>query len=133
MDPSSHDSFCGYLLKDALVWHPEESEICYAMWSAMSDDALSVEEMDKAKEALRSWVSGCSRNLGDNPYLLEEESWVILFPGAPVTSVVPRHEAQPVLDSIRNAVVWLGEGLNVLDINLEAGQLQSIYFFLALI
>ena len=39
-----------------------------------------------------------------------------------MTSVVPRQEAQPVLDSIRNTVARLGEGPNMLDINLEEMQ-----------
>ena len=45
-EPSGHDtcrshSFCGYLLKDVVVWHPEECETCYGMCSALSDDGVS--------------------------------------------------------------------------------------------
>ena len=65
------------------------------------------------------WVAGFSRNSGGNPYLLEERLRVVLFPGAPVTSVVPTYTAQPILDRIRNTVARLGEGLQVLDINLD--------------
>ena len=68
---------------------------------------------------MKAWVAGFSRNSGGNPYLLEERLRVVLFPGAPVTAVVPTSQAQPVLDHIRNTVARLGEGLQVLDINLE--------------
>ena len=79
---------------------------------------LSLSERDSAKETLKTWVGGFSKNSGGNPYLLEERLRVVLFPGAPVTAVVPLEKAKPILDRIKNAVVSLGEG-QVLDINLE--------------
>ena len=80
---------------------------------------FSLTERETAKEMLKTWVGGFSKNSGSNPYLLEERLRVILFPGTPVTAVVPSQKAQPVLNRIKNAVAKLGEGLQVLDINLE--------------
>ena len=80
---------------------------------------LSLTERETAKEMLKAWVAGFSKNSGGNTYLLEERLRVMLFPGAPVTAVVPSQKAQLVLDRIKNAVAKLGEGLQVLDINLE--------------
>ena len=68
---------------------------------------------------LKSWVAGFSRNSGGNPYILEETLKVALFPGAPVTAVLPYQQAKPILQRIRNTVATLGEGPQVLDINLE--------------
>ena len=80
---------------------------------------LSLSEKEETKSALKTWVAGFSRNSGGNPYLLEETLRVALFPGAPVTAVVPSQQAKPILQRIRNTVATLGEGLQVLDINLE--------------
>ena len=80
---------------------------------------LSLTERESAKETLKTWVGGFSKNSGGNPYLLEERLRVVLFPGAPVTAVLPSDKAKPILDCIKNAVASLGEGLQVLDINLE--------------
>ena len=80
---------------------------------------LSLSEKEEAKSALKSWVAGFSRNSGGNPYLLDETLRVALFPGAPVTAVVSSQQARPILQRIKNTVATLGEGLQVLDINLE--------------
>ena len=80
---------------------------------------LSLSEKEEAKSALKSWVAGFSRNSGGNPYVLNETLRVALFPGAPVTAVVPSQQARPMLQRIKNTVATLGEGLQVLDINLE--------------
>ena len=80
---------------------------------------LSLTERETAKETLKTWVGGFSKNSGGNPYLLEECLRVVLFPEVPVSAVVPLSKAQPVLDRIKNAVAKLGEGLQVLDINLD--------------
>ena len=72
---------------------------------------LSLPEKVEAKATLKAWVAGFSRNSGGNPYLLDENMRVVLFTGAPVTAVVPSHQAKPVLERIHNAVAKLGEGL----------------------
>ena len=80
---------------------------------------LSLSEKEEAKAVLKSWVAGFSRNSGGNPYILDESLRVALFPGAPVTAVLPEHQARPILQKIKNSVATLGEGLEVLDINLD--------------
>ena len=40
-----------------------------------------------------------------------------LFRGAPLSAVLPEHQARPILQKIKMAT--LGEGLDVLDINLD--------------
>ena len=41
-----HDSCrshsCGYLLGDAVVWHPEECELCHGWWSTVLDDKVII-------------------------------------------------------------------------------------------
>ena len=62
----------------------------------------------EAKSVLKTRVAGFSKNSGDNPYLLDETLRVALFPGAPVTAVVPSQQAKPILQKIRNTVATLG-------------------------
>ena len=69
---------------------------------------LSLSEKEEAKSVLKTWVAGFSKNSGGNPYLLDETLRVALFPGAPVTAVVPSQQAKPILQKIRNTVATLG-------------------------
>ena len=41
-DACRSHSFCGYLLKDTVVWHPEECELCNGWWSTILDDMVII-------------------------------------------------------------------------------------------
>ena len=47
MDPSGHDTcrshaYCGYLIEEVVVWHHDECDICYGLWSSLSSDEVII-------------------------------------------------------------------------------------------
>ena len=47
VDPSGHDTcrshaYCAYLIEGVLVWHPDECDVCYELWSSLSSDEVII-------------------------------------------------------------------------------------------
>ena len=79
----------------------------------------SAEQKEAIRSQLKDWVAGYGKSSAKKPYLLVEDSRVVLFPHAPPTAVVAREVAAPILGDIKAALDSLQQSLSHMDLTLE--------------